>query len=159
MLQVTIRLGRNAQRFAAVPLAASKSLAIAVIAVAWLPCTALFETVTRGEATQLWPGWQNPMAWLAVVWSALGPGALVAYLQSQASHLCCLSVHGMPCWWHMLCSIWELWQLTCNLEYIANAVAADVSLAACCAKPFQQSEISVFAMLAATICHTDMLPS
>ena len=85
--QVTIRLGRNAQRFAAVPLAASKSLAIAAIAVAWLPCTALFELVTHGEAKQLWPGWQNLMAWLAITWSALGPGALVAYLQSQASQV------------------------------------------------------------------------
>lgn len=95
--QVTVRLGRNAQRFAAVPLAASKSLAIAVIAVAWLPCTALFETVTRGEAAQLWPGWQNPAAWLAIVWSALGPGALVAYLQSQVSHRrCSHSADSLP---------------------------------------------------------------
>ena len=31
----------------------------------------------------LWQGYQEPAAWIALVWSALGPGALAAYLQTQ----------------------------------------------------------------------------
>lgn len=90
-MQVTIRLGRNAQRFAAVRLATSKSVAIAAIAVAALPCAALWQRLDSGQAMQLWPGWQNPMAWVAITWSALGPGALVAFLQAQARF--CFSTH------------------------------------------------------------------
>ena len=89
--QVTIRLGRNAQRFAAVPLAASKSLAIAAIALAWLPCTALLELVTHGEAKQLWPGWHNPMAWLAITWSALSPVLWWPIFNLRQVGCCCCS--------------------------------------------------------------------
>ena len=31
----------------------------------------------------LWQGYREPAAWIALVWSALGPGALAAYLQTQ----------------------------------------------------------------------------
>ncbi|KAL3132435.1 hypothetical protein ABBQ32_008992 [Trebouxia sp. C0010 RCD-2024] len=79
---VTIRLGGYAKKFVPVRLAASKSFALAIIAVTWLLCTALFDTV-NARSTEYWSGWNNPWAVLAVVWSALGPGALVAFLQSQ----------------------------------------------------------------------------
>ena len=85
-LQVTIRLGGYARKFVPVRLAASKSFALAIIAVAWLLCTALFDTV-NARSTDYWSGWNNPWAVLAVVWSALGPGALVAFLQSQVQML------------------------------------------------------------------------
>ena len=85
-LQVTIRLGGYARKFVPVRLAASKSFALAIIAVAWLLGTALFDTV-NAQSTNYWSGWNNPWALLAIVWSALGPGALVAFLQSQVQ--CC----------------------------------------------------------------------
>ena len=81
-LQVTIRLGGYARRFAPVRLAASKSFALAVIAMAWLVSIACYDTIS-GQSIDYWSGWSNPWALLAIVWSALGPGALVAYLQSQ----------------------------------------------------------------------------
>jgi hypothetical protein len=34
-------------------------------------------------ARLLWQGYGEPAAWLALIWSALGPGALAAYLQTQ----------------------------------------------------------------------------
>lgn len=34
-------------------------------------------------STLLWQGYAEPAAWVALVWSALGPGALAAYLQTQ----------------------------------------------------------------------------
>lgn len=84
-LQVTIRLGGYARRFAPVRLAASKSIALAIIAVGWLSSIAVLD-MTGGKSTDYWSGWNNPAVLLAVVWSALGPGALVAFLQSQVMH-------------------------------------------------------------------------
>ena len=81
-MQVTIRLGGYAKQFAPVRLAASKSIALAIIAVAWLLFLAVADTL-GGNSIAYWSGWQNPWALLAVFWSAIGPGALVAFLQSQ----------------------------------------------------------------------------
>lgn len=85
-LQVTIRLGGYARKFVPVRLAASKSFALAIIAVGWLLATALFDAA-NARSIDYWSGWNNPSALLAIVWSALGPGALVAFLQSQVQ--CC----------------------------------------------------------------------
>ncbi|KAL0024507.1 hypothetical protein WJX77_010938 [Trebouxia sp. C0004] len=79
---VTIRLGGYARRFAPVRLAASKSIALAIIAVGWLSSIAVLDAI-GGKSTDYWSGWDNPAVLLAVLWSALGPGALVAFLQSQ----------------------------------------------------------------------------
>ena len=94
-LQVTIRLGGYARRFAPVRLAASKSIALAIIAVGWLSSIALLDVI-GGKSTDYWSGWNNPAVLLAVVWSALGPGALVAFLQSQVMHRCTVSVQMGP---------------------------------------------------------------
>ena len=92
-LQVTIRLGGYARRFAPVRLAASKSIALAIIAVGWLSSIALLDVI-GGKSTDYWSGWSNPAVLLAVVWSALGPGALVAFLQSQVMHH--INANGPP---------------------------------------------------------------
>ena len=39
----------------------------------------------------LWRGYREPAAWIALVWSALGPGALAAYLQTQVFPVCLMS--------------------------------------------------------------------
>lgn len=31
----------------------------------------------------LWQGYADPMAWVAILWASLGPGALAAFLQTQ----------------------------------------------------------------------------
>lgn len=93
-LQVTIRLGGYARKFVPVRLAASKSFALAIVAVGWLLATALFDTA-NARSTDYWSGWNNPSALLAIVWSALGPGALVAFLQSQVQ--CCYLLAGSNC--------------------------------------------------------------
>ncbi len=33
----------------------------------------------------LWEGYADPAAWLVLLWSAVGPGALAAFLQTQAT--------------------------------------------------------------------------
>ena len=33
--------------------------------------------------TALWQGYADPMAWGAILWASLGPGALAAFLQTQ----------------------------------------------------------------------------
>ena len=92
---MTIRLGGYAKKFVPVRLAASKSFALAIIAVVWLVATALFDTA-NSRNTDYWSGWNNPWTLLAIVWSALGPGALVAFLQSQVQR-CALLVVTAAC--------------------------------------------------------------
>ena len=41
----------------------------------------------------LWQGYREPAAWIALVWSALGPGALAAYLQTQVLKARCKAPH------------------------------------------------------------------
>ena len=33
--------------------------------------------------TALWAGYADPLAWGAILWASLGPGALAAFLQTQ----------------------------------------------------------------------------
>lgn len=33
--------------------------------------------------SDLWPGYDNPLAWGIMIWSALGPGALAAFLHAK----------------------------------------------------------------------------
>ena len=41
--------------------------------------------VTSGQPiTALWAGYADPLAWGAILWASLGPGALAAFLQTQA---------------------------------------------------------------------------
>ena len=35
--------------------------------------------------TALWAGYADPLAWGAILWASLGPGALAAFLQTQVS--------------------------------------------------------------------------
>jgi hypothetical protein len=35
----------------------------------------------------LWQGYADPLAWGAILWASLGPGALAAFLQTQARPL------------------------------------------------------------------------
>ena len=43
----------------------------------------LLQAVSGLPLSGLWLGYRNPAAWAVLVWSALGPGALAAFLQTQ----------------------------------------------------------------------------
>ncbi|CAK0743539.1 hypothetical protein CVIRNUC_001478 [Coccomyxa viridis] len=79
----TVRLSRLAVAVPSLSLATAKSLALAAASLVWLGAAALSNMQTPQGPALLWQGYQEPAAWLALVWSALGPGALAAYLQTQ----------------------------------------------------------------------------
>lgn len=41
------------------------------------------QAVSHESLLSLWAGYADPAAWLVLLWSALGPGALAAYLQTM----------------------------------------------------------------------------
>ncbi len=45
------------------------------------------QVVSHEPLSRLWEGYREPAAWLVLVWSAVGPGALAAYLQTQVGRL------------------------------------------------------------------------
>ncbi|CAL5219340.1 g1154 [Coccomyxa viridis] len=79
----TVRLSRLAPSVPSLPLATAKSLALAGVSLIWLGASALNNMRTPQGPALLWRGYREPAAWIALVWSALGPGALAAYLQTQ----------------------------------------------------------------------------
>lgn len=81
----TVRLGFYAQQLPAILLASAKSYALTGFALLYLGSLALQKYVTGEQASQLWEGPGQPTAWLLVLWAALGPGALAAFLQSQVN--------------------------------------------------------------------------
>ena len=64
-----------------VRLALGKSATLAVVSVAVLAAE-VGGLLLHGQplAAALWPGWRDPAAWAVILWSAVGPGALAAYL-------------------------------------------------------------------------------
>ncbi|BDA41739.1 hypothetical protein COCOBI_02-5320 [Coccomyxa sp. Obi] len=79
----TVRLSRLAANVSALELAASKSLALAIISLGWIGISAANQVVSHESLVTLWEGYADPAAWLVLLWSALGPGALAAYLQTR----------------------------------------------------------------------------
>lgn len=43
------------------------------------------QVASHESLVSLWEGYADPGAWLVLLWSALGPGALAAYLQTRVS--------------------------------------------------------------------------
>jgi hypothetical protein len=44
-------------------------------------------TLLQGQPlSDLWPGYSQPLTWVVLLWSALGPGALAAYFHVKVSH-------------------------------------------------------------------------
>ncbi|CAL8460827.1 g358 [Coccomyxa elongata] len=79
----TVRLSRLAANVSSLELAASKSLALATISLGWIGISAANQVVSHESLVALWEGYADPAAWLVLLWSALGPGALAAYLQTR----------------------------------------------------------------------------
>ena len=45
-----------------------------------------WQVVSHEMLRSLWGGYASPAAWLVLAWSALGPGALAAFLQTQVAN-------------------------------------------------------------------------
>ena len=80
----TVRLGTYARYIPAVELAAGKSLVLGSAAIG-LAVVAAAGLASQGEPlSELWPGYDSsPAAWGILVFSALGPGALAAFLHAK----------------------------------------------------------------------------
>lgn len=83
----TVRLGFYARQLPAISVAAAKSYALTAWASVWLLWLAYQRAQSGQGVASLWEGVGQPFAWLLVVWSALGPGALAAFLQTQVTIL------------------------------------------------------------------------
>ena len=71
----TVRLGTYARHIPSVELAAAKSVVLGTAAVATFGLAAASMLAAGDPLTDLWPGFDNPLAWGILVYSALGPGA------------------------------------------------------------------------------------
>lgn len=79
----TVRLGKFAGRCEAVTLAAVKKTSLAAVSVAWFLGTTLLTDrgAGGGDHPLAWPS--QPLSWLLVAYTAVGPGAAGAYLQTR----------------------------------------------------------------------------
>lgn len=82
----TVRLSYYAQRLPAISVASAKSNALTGFALLWLGGLAAQTSFTGGTVTGFWEGIAEPQAWLLVLWAAVGPGALAAFLQTQVQY-------------------------------------------------------------------------
>ena len=82
----TVRLSFYAQRLPALTVASAKSNALTCFALLWLATLGVQKGLAGGVLRDFWDGITEPQAWLLVLWAALGPGALAAFLQTQVSH-------------------------------------------------------------------------
>ena len=80
----TVRLGTYARFIPAVELAAAKSVVLGGAAAGMFAVAAVGMTANGDPLTDLWPGYaSSPLSWGILVWSALGPGALAAFLHAK----------------------------------------------------------------------------
>ncbi len=85
----TVRMPGYARELPTVDIAAGKSLVLAGTAVASLLVTAAGVAQQGQPLSSLWEGWAEPGAWAILLYLALGPGVLGAYLQVRVSRCCC----------------------------------------------------------------------
>eukprot|EP00884_Botryococcus_braunii_P002767 jgi/Botrbrau1/12491/Bobra.0169s0038.1 len=78
----TVRLGVHARRLPSVQLAAYKSVTLAAISLLWLLSAVSTLSLEGQSLLSLWPGYHNLPAWILLTYSAIGPGALAAVLQT-----------------------------------------------------------------------------
>lgn len=102
----TVRLGLHARRLPTMQLAAYKSVVLAGISGVWLLGTAAALSFEDGSLLPLWPGYQNAWAWGLLAFSAVGPGALAAVLQTFVSPLL---LYCKPLW-DDCCYTADLWE-------------------------------------------------
>eukprot|EP00898_Chlorokybus_atmophyticus_P002720 jgi/Chlat1/3449/Chrsp23S03765 len=79
----TVRLGVHAVRHPTLELTAAKVAGNAAYSIGWAAVDAGVR-INQGSVLQtMWPGASNLMSWLLVLYTAIAPGALAAYLQTS----------------------------------------------------------------------------
>ena len=78
-----VRLGTYARRIPSVELAAAKSVVLGGVALITFVFAAASMAAAGDPITDLWPGYDNPLSWAVMVYCALGPGALAAFLHAK----------------------------------------------------------------------------
>lgn len=78
-----VRLGTYARRIPSVELAAAKSVVLGGVAFVTFLFAAASMTASGIPITDLWPGYDNPLSWAVMIYCALGPGALAAFLHAK----------------------------------------------------------------------------
>ena len=78
----TVRLTHWAQQLPTMKLASSKSIMLATFSLIWLLGVAISKISHGEDVLTLWAGAGGLNAWLLVLWSALGAGAISIYLQT-----------------------------------------------------------------------------
>lgn len=76
----TVRITGYARSLPPVRIAAGKSAVLAAVALATFLVAAAANLQQGHPVSEMWEGWANPVAWVVLAWSAVGPGALAAYL-------------------------------------------------------------------------------
>jgi hypothetical protein len=92
----TVRLGLHARRLPSVQLAAYKSVALAAISAVWLLGSVSTLSFEGRSLETLWPGYSSLAAWLLLTYSAIGPGALAAVLQTYVRPLLETATSWLP---------------------------------------------------------------
>ncbi|KAL3139556.1 hypothetical protein ABBQ38_003876 [Trebouxia sp. C0009 RCD-2024] len=81
---VMVRQSRHASCFPATDLAAAKLSVMACMSMLWLVSDAVYKVSTHQSVRSIWAGFRNPVAWLVLLWPALGPWSTAEIAQIEA---------------------------------------------------------------------------
>lgn len=81
---VMVRQSRHASCFPATDLAAAKLSVMACMSFLWLASDAVYKVSTHQSVRSIWAGFRNPVAWLVLLWPALGPWSTAEIAQIEA---------------------------------------------------------------------------
>lgn len=81
---VMVRQSRHASCFPATDLAAAKLSVMACMSFLWLISDAIYKVSTHQSVRTIWAGFRNPVAWLVLLWPAIGPWSTAEIAQIEA---------------------------------------------------------------------------
>ena len=81
---VMVRQSRHAACFPATDLAAAKLTVMACMSFLWLLADVLYKVSISKPIVSIWAGFRNPIAWLVLLWPAVGPWSTAEIAQIEA---------------------------------------------------------------------------
>lgn len=81
---VMVRQSRHASCFPATDLAAAKLTVMAGMSLLWLLSDVIYKVAIGQSVLSIWAGWHNPVAWLILLWPAIGPWSTAEIAQIEA---------------------------------------------------------------------------
>ena len=81
---VMVRQSRHASCFPATDLAAAKLTVMAGMSFLWLLSDVIYKVAIGQSVLSIWAGWHNPVAWLILLWPAIGPWSTAEIAQIEA---------------------------------------------------------------------------